>query len=85
MRIEFPADPQQYIVYPVTWPRLRLERLPAVAALGGDVGLLHVDIVEVKVPINSNHGVPPAGVLDSATQPKQGNFPRRFAKDQAAK
>ena len=55
MRIEFPADPQEYIVYPLTRPWFGFERLPAVAALRGDLGLLYIDIVKVKVAINSNH------------------------------
>ena len=52
VRIEFPADPQEYIVYPLTRPWFGFERPPAVAALGRDLRLLHVYIVEVKVAIN---------------------------------
>ena len=55
MRIEFPADPQEYIVYPLTRPWFGFERLPAVAALRGDLGLLYIDIVKVKVAIKCNH------------------------------
>jgi len=55
MRIELTADSQEHLVHPLTDPRLRLERLPAIATPGADLGLLHIDIVKVKVAINSNH------------------------------
>jgi len=84
MRIEFPADPQQYVVYPLTRPRLCLERLPAVAALGGDVGLLNIYIVEVKVAINCNHRRPHESArLPDPAPPR--NRPKKVAIDQGAK
>ena len=84
MRIEFPADPQQYVVYPLTRPRLCLERLPAVAALGGDVGLLNIYIVEVKVAINCNHWRPLGNYrLRDPTQ--RGDLSTGFGRDQDAK
>jgi hypothetical protein len=84
MRIEFPADPQQYIFYPLTRPRLRLERLPAVAALGGDVGLLHIYIVKVKVAINCNHWRPHGNArLRDPAQPE--SRPKSVVTDQDAK
>jgi len=58
VRIELTANSQEHIAHHFTRPRFRLERLPAVAASGRNVGLLHVYIVELKVAINCNHARP---------------------------
>jgi len=45
--IELGPNPQEYVVNSLAPFRLDIERLPALAAPGGNVRLLHINIVEM--------------------------------------
>jgi hypothetical protein len=52
VRIKLGTDPQEHIVSSLTRFWFCGESLPTAAALGLDVRLFHVDVVEVKVAID---------------------------------
>jgi hypothetical protein len=52
VRIKLGTDPQEHIVHSLTRFWFCGESLPTAAALGLDVRLFHVDVVEVKVAID---------------------------------
>jgi hypothetical protein len=55
MCIELCADSQQDIVDVLSWTRLVIELASAPTAIGKNVGLGQVNIVEMKVPFASKH------------------------------
>ncbi len=59
MSIELITNPQKYVVHSLAWFRFCSERLLAMAASGHNVRLLHVDVIEAKIPIRCNHYLRP--------------------------
>ena len=55
MHIKLITNPQKYIVHSLAGFRFCRERSLAKAASGHDVRRLHVDVLEVKIPIRCNH------------------------------